>query len=49
MSLILENISKKIHHHAILNNASFELKEGEVVGLVGRNGAGKTTLFRKSS
>lgn len=49
MSLILENISKKIHHHAILNNASFELKEGEVVGLVGRNGAGKTTLFRTIS
>ncbi|GMA69929.1 acetoin ABC transporter ATP-binding protein [Leuconostoc litchii] len=49
MSLILENISKKINHHAILNNVSFELNEGEVVGLVGRNGAGKTTLFRMLS
>src|SRR5947208_6222317 len=30
----------------VIRNATFDLREGEMCGLIGRNGAGKTTLLR---
>lgn len=42
----VENLTKKYGGFTALRDASFELKEGEVVGLLGPNGAGKTTLLR---
>ena len=40
------HLSKKYKDIYAVNDASFVIKKGEIVGLVGKNGAGKTTLIR---
>jgi len=46
MSIRIDNISKSYKSHRALENISFEVKKGELFGLIGPDGAGKTTLFR---
>ena len=46
MTLIARDLSVEVAGKSIVDGASFEVRAGDKVGLVGRNGAGKTTLFR---
>lgn len=46
MSISISNISKSYQEVKALQNISFDVKEGELFGLIGPDGAGKTTLFR---
>ena len=43
--LSVKNISKSIKNKQIINNISFDISKGQIVGLLGPNGAGKTTTF----
>ncbi len=40
------NLVKTYAGRTVVNQVSFDVAEGEIVGLLGRNGAGKTTSFR---
>ena len=44
--LKVENVTKDYGKLRAVNNLSFEVKPGEIFGLLGVNGAGKTTTFR---
>ena len=47
MTLVqVDSIQKKFDGFSILTNATFQIKTGERVGLVGSNGGGESTLMR---
>lgn len=41
-----EGVKKKFGDRELMNDLSFKLPQGGIVGVIGPNGAGKTTLFR---
>ena len=47
--LSIQGLTKKYDQQIAVNNVSFDIKKGEICGLVGENGAGKTTLLRMLS
>ena len=45
MLMEVRNVTKRFGALAALSGVSFDLEEGQILGIIGPNGAGKTTLF----
>lgn len=46
LDIAFESVEKYYGANQVLKGLTFDVNQGEVVGLLGKNGAGKTTLFR---
>ncbi|MBR3804442.1 MAG: ABC transporter ATP-binding protein [Clostridia bacterium] len=44
--LKVENVSKSFDNKKIINDVSFSVESGKIVGLLGKNGSGKTTILK---
>ena len=42
----IDHLSKKYNDNVVLDDISLEIKQGDVVGIIGPSGTGKSTLLR---
>jgi iron complex transport system ATP-binding protein len=49
INMEIENISLSYNHHPVVQDLSFTLLPGELVGLIGPNGCGKTSIIKALS
>lgn len=47
--VIVENLTKSIKNHIILDKVNLKMESGKIYGLVGKNGSGKTMFIRSLS
>lgn len=46
MSIVVQGVTKFYGEQKVLDNVSFKVKTGEIVGFLGPNGAGKSTMMK---
>lgn len=44
--IVVKRVYKSFGKHVVLENVSFQVKQGQIFGLVGNNGSGKTVLMK---
>ncbi len=49
MSIVVRGVTKLYSAQKVLDNVTFEVKTGEIVGFLGPNGAGKSTMMKIST
>lgn len=47
--LEVDSLQVRFNHRLVLGDVSFQLRQGEILGLLGRNGAGKSVLLKSIS